>query len=353
MQAVDLAEVNPVAGTVYPAGDIDSFALAASPGPLHAELELPPSDIEGAYLAYRLLLLDDRMRPVATGGAVYDVNPSGAGFCQDATVCLTSSPLGVLEAEVPRSGVFYLQVAGGETDTGSNSITNSPSPYRLSVTYPRSAAVSGTLEAALFDADEFTFSVRVATFTRNLYAFHHARLLNHSLVPMPGTETDRCPSCFLTVLSTTSAPGELTGRLKILPGFDARYPAVGTVHLEVFGVNQSSRVVALGASAPISLTADEGGFTAFNNIFKPLRGERAAFRYALEKAGTVAIRVYTMDGLLVKTLLDGFVLPGKYSVDWGGENDSGRVVASGVYVALFDRPGTAGARATQKLVVIK
>ncbi|MFQ6105309.1 MAG: FlgD immunoglobulin-like domain containing protein, partial [Candidatus Glassbacteria bacterium] len=46
----------------------------------------------------------------------------------------------------------------------------------------------------------------------------------------------------------------------------------------------------------------------------------------------VTLRVYDSRGKLVKTLKKGSDRPGRYSVAWGGKDERGRVVASGVYI---------------------
>ena len=54
--------------------------------------------------------------------------------------------------------------------------------------------------------------------------------------------------------------------------------------------------------------------------------------YALPEAGTVRLSVYNVAGQRIRTLADGYRSAGTHSVVWDGKNDSGRAVASGVYV---------------------
>jgi hypothetical protein len=55
--------------------------------------------------------------------------------------------------------------------------------------------------------------------------------------------------------------------------------------------------------------------------------------FALAGAGNVNLRIYTIAGELVRSLLSGAEKDkGKHEVKWDGRNDSGREVASGTYL---------------------
>lgn len=56
---------------------------------------------------------------------------------------------------------------------------------------------------------------------------------------------------------------------------------------------------------------------------------RMAFTMPAE--GRVELRVYSVDGRLVTTLVDGRMTAGPHTVTWDGRDESGREVASGVY----------------------
>jgi hypothetical protein len=74
----------------------------------------------------------------------------------------------------------------------------------------------------------------------------------------------------------------------------------------------------------------------------------AAIRYSLAVEGRVTLRVHDLTGRVVRTLADGVVRPGRYSLSWSGTDDRGRELARGVYFCRF----TAGDyRATEKLVL--
>ena len=47
--------------------------------------------------------------------------------------------------------------------------------------------------------------------------------------------------------------------------------------------------------------------------------------------GHVTLNIYDITGRLVSTLVDGYVESGYHSVMWGGLDNSGKMVASGIY----------------------
>jgi hypothetical protein len=60
--------------------------------------------------------------------------------------------------------------------------------------------------------------------------------------------------------------------------------------------------------------------------------------------GDVRLRVYGVDGRLVRTLVAGHRAPGRYTSLWNGKDDRGRAVASGVYLLRLETAGFAQGR---------
>ncbi len=50
----------------------------------------------------------------------------------------------------------------------------------------------------------------------------------------------------------------------------------------------------------------------------------------------VRLRVYDMSGRLVRTLRDGPMEAGRFSIEWRGDDDEGRPLAAGVYACVLD-----------------
>jgi len=69
----------------------------------------------------------------------------------------------------------------------------------------------------------------------------------------------------------------------------------------------------------------------FPNPFNP----STAIKYSLAEAGQVELRIYDARGQLVRTLVSGVREAGPYQITWLGDDDSGRQVASGVYMYVL------------------
>jgi len=77
----------------------------------------------------------------------------------------------------------------------------------------------------------------------------------------------------------------------------------------------------------------------------------SAFRFSIPEASEIDLRIYDVLGRQVRGLiLKQFYTPGHYEALWDGKDDSGRAVASGVYLYHM---AAANFQATQKLIVLK
>jgi hypothetical protein len=83
---------------------------------------------------------------------------------------------------------------------------------------------------------------------------------------------------------------------------------------------------------------------------KPLQNRRATIAFDLDQAGWVSITIYSLRGDRVRTLANQYYASGRYGVEWGGENDTSQLVASGVYIIYIKTPGL---EKKQKVVVVK
>ncbi len=82
------------------------------------------------------------------------------------------------------------------------------------------------------------------------------------------------------------------------------------------------------------------------NPFNP----QTVVRYAVPEAGPVRLSVYDPRGRLVRTLVNEDLPAGSREAVWKGEDDGGRRVASGVYLAVLE---TAGGTLSHKLSLVK
>ncbi len=123
--------------------------------------------------------------------------------------------------------------------------------------------------------------------------------------------------------------------------------------------------IAVGASGTIlrnnfSSAASTGTFTAtevqgslmpINNLFDPSLGESTTLRYYFKKDGQVTLRIYTMQGRLIKTLLNEVKAAGIYEdVFWDGKNGDGETVAAGIYLVHMEAPNFSF---SQKIAVVR
>ncbi|MHB8077874.1 MAG: right-handed parallel beta-helix repeat-containing protein [Candidatus Krumholzibacteriia bacterium] len=67
-------------------------------------------------------------------------------------------------------------------------------------------------------------------------------------------------------------------------------------------------------------------------------------RFALAAPGRACLRLFALDGRLVRTLVDAELPTGEHTLIWDGRDDRGRPVASGAYVCRFACGGTTEAR---------
>ena len=98
------------------------------------------------------------------------------------------------------------------------------------------------------------------------------------------------------------------------------------------------------SSAPILASASP-------NPFNP----ETAISYTVRGTGPVTLRVYSIDGRLVRTLKYGeMTTAGTHEVRWNGANDHSQPVSSGIYFVRTDqRVGNAEESAVLKLTLTK
>ncbi len=88
-----------------------------------------------------------------------------------------------------------------------------------------------------------------------------------------------------------------------------------------------------------------------NNKFNPMRNESVNIIYNITSGGAVTIKIYTIEGTLVKTVLSGVsTQAGTYTQTWNGRNDQWGIVASGIYLVHIEGPGL---KDTKKICIIK
>ena len=124
----------------------------------------------------------------------------------------------------------------------------------------------------------------------------------------------------------------------------ARYPVVQLPY--------DQKRVPLGTPATAILEASAETPDAFDlsdaypNPFNP----ETTIRFQLPTAEQFKITVYNENGQAVRTLADQQLGPGTFDITWDGTDDSGRQVASGMYMYLIEGPNL---RTHKKVTLLK
>jgi len=82
---------------------------------------------------------------------------------------------------------------------------------------------------------------------------------------------------------------------------------------------------------PLRLALDQNRPNPFN--------PSTEIRFSLAKQGDVTVKVYDVNGRLVRTLVAGVLPAGPHAVTWKGDDDRGARAASGLYFCRLQAPG--------------
>jgi len=358
--ATDISTMTVVNATISPAYDVDFYSLDFATGTLTVNIGLPPATQPNTYHAYTVLLQNINRKTLASVTPPIDPDcmPYGSDTCPNTGECFTRSSSATLSYAITSSGRYIIGVSAGPNTSYFNGPDTSTSTYTLTLAHNAGSADASKTTAS-FDSDEFTFSAPyniyyyngslvVSSGTAEVETYDHAQLLDHNMQPLEDAVSGDLLSDGVITADTTTH--RMSGTITLNSGFAARYPAVGTVYLQIYGMTKQGAVVSLGRSGALSLTANVNSATPWNNIFNPNKGEKMTLKYSLLSAGTLSAKLYTLDGMLVKTLYDGPVPSGSGAVDWTGVNESGNTVASGLYLLRVKAPGI---DKTAKVVVLR
>ncbi|MCX7922987.1 MAG: S8 family serine peptidase [Clostridia bacterium] len=86
--------------------------------------------------------------------------------------------------------------------------------------------------------------------------------------------------------------------------------------------------------------------------FKATGTTLCTIKYTLSEKAVVTLKIYDSSNTLVKTLVDGTLLPGALSVTWNGKDDLGSLVADGTYTYKINATDLAGKTAVEAVGTI-
>jgi hypothetical protein len=79
--------------------------------------------------------------------------------------------------------------------------------------------------------------------------------------------------------------------------------------------------------------------TILNNVIYPERGESTVLVYDIDRPGMVTVTVFGLDGSVIRSLHRGRQGTGSYRFGWDGRNNTGQIVARGIYFIRVVAPG--------------
>lgn len=112
--------------------------------------------------------------------------------------------------------------------------------------------------------------------------------------------------------------------------------------------NPDGRGAALGGA--LTLDYRPGLVAMTDNLFRPLKGVTSKIITTIFYPGDVTIKIYTLNGGLVRDLYRGPAAAGVTTYTWDGRTNSGAVAASGLYLVRVKGPKT---DVKEKIVLIK
>ena len=117
---------------------------------------------------------------------------------------------------------------------------------------------------------------------------------------------------------------------------------------DLTAVNDNGHSATLTGALTLDFAA--GTVRMTDNLMRPSRGTQARVDVMTFSAGQLSMKLYTLDGGLVRTLYEGQAPEGTTTLFWDGKTGAGRTVASGVYLL---RVVGQKLKLSEKIVVIK
>lgn len=384
---VDIASIarKELQAKINPASDMDYYSISLPEGEFKAVLTMPKIK-ENMYMPLGMLLLDADMQTAVDLILPPDVPDDQQGLTGITTTyettTLTFNAPSLLNGNTGRYVLGVYKMVNGYYPS---TVTEDTGAYKLNFTFASGSNIGGVqTQVDSFDnGQKISFTAPFATtvdsglsttldglglgeWSPSSYEFFHsARLLDSDMNPIPGAST--VDATYLDIPRNLSVNNNtLSGEVTIQNGFSAL--GYNLVYLQIFGKLRSNKanqdapnaeyrddygVVSLGISNPI-VTKSTSGQEVFirDSVFNPMTGGKVKMEVVPKSDGNIKVQIFTIDGLLVKTIKDGDVQNGITQViEWDGRNGSGNIVASGVYLLRVDGAGID--RKLKKIVVVK
>lgn len=125
----------------------------------------------------------------------------------------------------------------------------------------------------------------------------------------------------------------------------------GTVVTLVMKARTTAGTGAIPIQGSISVKIKSGGGHAVSSFASPNPfNPETAVNFTLKNSGAVTVRIYSLEGRLVKTLVNEYASAGSHEVRWNGTDNTGRSVPSGMY---FVKTESGADKSVVKLSLLK
>lgn len=125
----------------------------------------------------------------------------------------------------------------------------------------------------------------------------------------------------------------------------------GTVVTLVVTARTTAPAGAVPIQGQIAVKIKSGGGHAVSSFASPNPfNPETAVNFTLKNAGPVTVRIYSLEGRLVKTLVNEMASAGSHEVRWNGTDNTGRPVPSGMY---FVKTESGADKSVVKLSLLK
>jgi len=216
---------------------------------------------------------------------------------------------------------------------------------------PAQARLVSVSPASVLPGGDFDVTVEVKnTGATIVQMFRQPLLLSFSSPDLSYLAPASPPAIQLAAYGGTST---FTAKVHVLDGAAIGTDSIGFAALPFTATDLSVKGSVPVDASPVQVTVSVIPASAMveiqQNPWHPLKGP-LPIRYVTPDGGKLVLKVYNLEGQLVKSLVDEDKAPGDYVAQWDGKNESGQMIASGIFLVRFESKGL---KTTKKLAVIK
>ncbi len=332
--------ITDTAGVALAAEYVWNFTTTAAPDTTAPQVvaTVPAADSTGVAIDQPVTAtFDEPLDPATVTAASFTLVPDG-GTAVAATVARDSVGTTVVltpDAPLAYATLYTATLTTAITDTAGVALA---AEYAWSFT---TAAAPDTTRPAVVLALPSTGTVNVPVDTVVVAVFSEPidratlTTATFTLVPEGGSPVPATVSYDSTTFTATLVPDALLA-------FSTLYTATLTT-----AVTDTSGLAMLADHVWTFTTAhglsgvgdgDVPTVTALQSVYPNPFNPRTTVAFALAQAGPVRLRIYSVDGRLVRTLLAETMSVGHHTVVWNGVDDAGRPVSTGIYLLRMETP---------------